>query len=81
MIISVTINRGVQVQEKAINKERKLEEFEFSGSLISELIDILDLNSENLGLIIVNGRSVIDPAATIIKQDDYIEFYPLLMGG
>jgi molybdopterin converting factor small subunit len=81
MKISVTVNRGVQIHKKTIDKEQVLNEFEFSGSRVSELIDLLGLNSENLGLIFLNSRVVIDPAATVIQEQDNIEFYPLLMGG
>ncbi len=81
MQISVTLHRGVRSQSRLGKDEYKLDEIEFTGKSGRDLMKVLRLDPEKIGLIIINGRLVNEPESVKIEQNDIIEFFPLLMGG
>ncbi len=77
----VIIHRGVCKDGQPGSSAEKLNLDHFQAVNVADLMRLLDLDLQSVGLIIVNGRTVFEPEYKEINADDIIEFYPFLMGG
>ncbi|MDW7738766.1 MAG: hypothetical protein SCJ97_01735 [Bacillota bacterium] len=81
MQVTVTVNRGLHLNGKPVNFSRKKQEMEFTGTTVLELMIKMGLDPEQTGLILINGRTVLEPEEKEVNLEDHLEFYPLMMGG
>ncbi len=81
MRVKIKIHRGLYANNYSVNCKDNKKEIEYAGSNLSDLMRALNIDEEEVGLIIINGRVATDTEKIEINPNDKVEFFPPLSGG